>query len=140
MKEAELEKEGEVMEEDQRGSSMDKGSSVSDEKEKGGVKSPGRIKCTACVSLCCTKQSQAKHLSLSLKNKRVEEEQKSDGKKEREDCGSLKNKKSSPTQVRAEQKNPKHFLSAETQLHITHVKTQRPSQHQQQLHIYLLLI
>lgn len=110
MKEAELEKEGEVMEEDQRGSSMDKGSSVSDEKEKGGVKSPGRMECTACVSLCCTKQSQAKHLSLSLslKNKRVEEEQKSDGKKEREDCGSLKkNKKSSPTQVKAEQKNPK---------------------------------
>lgn len=65
MKEAELEKEGEVMEEDQRGSSMDKGSSVSD--EKGGVKSPGRMKCTACVSLCCTKQSQAKHLSLSQK-------------------------------------------------------------------------
>lgn len=94
MKEAELEKEGEVMEEDQRGSSMDKGSSVSDEKEKWGVKSPGRMKCTACVSLCCTKQSQAKHLSLSLKNKRVEEEQKSDGKKEKEDCGSLKKTKS----------------------------------------------
>lgn len=38
MKESELEKEGEVMEEDQRGSSMEKGSSVSDEKEKGGEK------------------------------------------------------------------------------------------------------
>lgn len=78
MKEAELEKEGEVMEEDQRGSSMDKGSSVSDEKEKGGVKSPGRMECTACVSLCCTKQSQVKHLSLSKikewrRNKKVME-------------------------------------------------------------------
>ena len=48
---------------------MMEGSPESDEKEKG-VNNRERsvhsgMKCSDCVSLCCTKQSEAEHLSLS---------------------------------------------------------------------------
>lgn len=81
-----------------------KGSSMSDEREKEQKMEEksvhGGIKGSACVSLCCTKQSQAEHLSVfSVYLEKTEWGRKKEGEawrsagrreREREACGGLK--------------------------------------------------